>query len=194
MTGFSSSHCLDRNCNGGGILLYIWENIASRLLSPETDLTEAFFVEINLHNKKKWLISCSHNPKRASIVSHLSTLSKCTDIYTSKYDSFILLGDFNTGVEVAQIKSFCSSYDLTSMINKATCYKNPEEPTSIDLILTNCPGSFQNSCVVETGLSDFHKKVVTVMKTSYQKSQLKTIHYRNYKNFSNDTLPQLRKR
>ena len=72
------------------------------------------------------------------------------------------------------------------MTNKATCYKNPEEPTCIELILTNCPGSFQNSCVVETGLSDFYKMVVTVMKTSYQKSQLKIIHYLNYKNFSND--------
>ena len=72
------------------------------------------------------------------------------------------------------------------MVNKATCYKNPDKPTCIDLILTNCPGSFQNSCVVETGLSDFHKMVVTVMKTSYRKSQPKIIHYRNYKNFSND--------
>ena len=72
------------------------------------------------------------------------------------------------------------------MVNKATCYKNPDKPTCIDLILTNCPGSFQNSCVVETGLSDFYKMVVTVMKTSYRKSQPKIIHYRNYKNFSND--------
>ena len=68
------------------------------------------------------------------------------------------------------------------MVNKTTCYKNPDKPTCIDLILTNCPGSFQNSCVVETGLSDFHKMVVTVMKTSYRKSQPKIIHYRNYKN------------
>ena len=28
-------------------------------------MTEAFFAEINLHNKKKWLISCSYNPKKA---------------------------------------------------------------------------------------------------------------------------------
>ena len=39
----------------------------------------------------------------------------------------------------------------------------------MDLILTNCPHSFQNSCVIETGLSDFHKMVVTVMKTTYRK-------------------------
>ena len=53
MNGFSSSHRLDRNCNGGGIHLYIREDIPSKLLSIERDLTEAFFVEINLHNKKK---------------------------------------------------------------------------------------------------------------------------------------------
>ena len=36
------------------------------------------------------------------------------------------------------------------MINKPTCYKNPDRPSFIDLILTNCPHSFQNSCVIET--------------------------------------------
>ena len=72
------------------------------------------------------------------------------------------------------------------MVNKATCYKNPNKPTCIDLISTNCPGLFQNSCVVEIALSDFHKMVVTVMKTSYRKSQPKIMHYHNYKNFSND--------
>ena len=69
-------------------------------------MTEAFFVEINLHNKKKWLISCSYNPKRASIANHLSTLSKCTDIYTSKYDNLIFLGDFNAGVKDTDTKIF----------------------------------------------------------------------------------------
>ena len=71
------------------------------------------------------------------------------------------------------------------MVNKAMCYKDPDKPTCIDLILTNWPRSFQNSCVVETGLSDFHKMVGTVMKTSHRKSQPKIIDYRNYKNFSN---------
>ena len=57
------------------------------------------------------------------------------------------------------------------MINKPTCYKNPDRPSCIDLILTNCPRSLQNSCVIETGLSDFHKMVVTAMKTTYRKHE-----------------------
>ena len=154
----SSPHRLDRNCNSGGILLYIREDIPSKLLSIERDLTEDFFVEINLHNKKKWLISFSYNPKRSSIANHLSALSKCTDIYTSEYDNLIFLGGFNGGVEDTGIKNFCSSNKFTnSMVNKATCYKNPDKRTCIDLILTDCPGEFQHSCVVDTGLSDFIK-------------------------------------
>ena len=74
------------------------------------------------------------------------------------------------------------------MINRPTCFKNPEKPSCIDLILTNCPRSFQNSCAIETGLSDFHKLVVTVMKTTYKKSQSKIIKYlSSYKYFNNES-------
>ena len=72
------------------------------------------------------------------------------------------------------------------MINKPTCYRNPDKRTCIDLILTNCPGSFQNSCVIETGLSDFHKMIVMVMKTSYRKIEPRVINYQDYKSFSNE--------
>ena len=70
------------------------------------------------------------------------------------------------------------------MINKPTCYKNPDRPSCIDLIL-NCPRSFQNSCVIETRLSDFHKMVVTVMKTIYRKLELRIVHYRDFSNENN---------
>ena len=72
------------------------------------------------------------------------------------------------------------------MNNKLTCFKNPDNPSCIDLILTNCSRSIQNSGVIETGLSDFHKLVVTVMKTTFKKSKPKIITYRSYKSFSND--------
>ena len=73
------------------------------------------------------------------------------------------------------------------MINKPTCFKKREKPSCVDLILTNCPRSFQNSCAIETGLSDFHKPLVTVMKTTYKKSQPKIIIHRSYKYFNNES-------
>ena len=40
---------------------------------------------------------------------------------------------------------------------------------AIDLILANNPKCFQSSCIVETGLSDFHRMTVAVMKTTFKK-------------------------
>ena len=121
------------------------------------------------------------------ISNHLTELSKNTDLYLTKYDQLLFLGDFNAGVEDSSVKNICSSQNLTSMINMPRCHKNPEKGSCIDIILTNCPRSFQSSCAIETGLSDFHKLVVTVMKTSYKKSQTKIVNYRSYKYFNNES-------
>ena len=64
LNSYSTPFRLDRNAHGGGILLYVWKNIPSKLLLVEENLIEAFFVEIKLRNKKKWLLSCSYNPKK----------------------------------------------------------------------------------------------------------------------------------
>ena len=45
---------------------------------------------------------------------------------------------------------------------------------------------FPSSCVVETGLSDFHRMTVTVMKTTFKKFKPRIIHDRDYTNFQND--------
>ena len=73
------------------------------------------------------------------------------------------------------------------MVNRPTYFKNPKKPSCKDLILTNYPRIFQNSCTIETGLSEFHKVVVTVMKTTYKKSQPKISIYRSYKYFNNES-------
>ena len=52
-----------------------------------------------------------------------------------------------------------------------TCFKNPTKPTCTDLIVTNRPKGLQDTVVFETGLSDFHKMCVTVMKMYYAKQK-----------------------
>ena len=66
LNGYSTPIRLDRNAHGGGDLLYVREDVPSNLLLVEENLIERFFVEINLQNKKKWLLSCSHNRKKTS--------------------------------------------------------------------------------------------------------------------------------
>ena len=65
-------------------------------------------------------------------------------------------------------------------------YKTAENSTYIDLILTNSPRSFQNSSVFETGLSDFHKLTITVLKQYFPKLKPKAVNCRNYQNFRNN--------
>ena len=79
------------------------------------------------------------------------------------------------------MKSFCESYNLTNLIKQPTCLKNPEKPSCIDLILTNRPKSFQTTCVIETGLSDFHRMTVSVLKILPPR----IISYRDFSNYHN---------
>ena len=96
INGFSSPYRLDRNPRGRGILLYVIEDIPSNLLKC-TDFKEnleGMFVEINLR-KKKWLIICPYNPEKSETRKYLGAVGKNLDSYSSKYEKFILLGDFN---------------------------------------------------------------------------------------------------
>ena len=54
------------------------------------------------------------------------------------------------------MKYFSESYNLKSLVRVPTCFKDPENPPSIDLSLMNSPYFFQRLCVIETGLPDFH--------------------------------------
>ena len=95
------------------------------------------------------------------------------------------MGDFNVEATETSMIEFCQLYNLKHLIKTPTCFKNPENPKCIDLILTNSNKSFQHSNVIETGLSDFHKMVITVMKIKYPKQTPKIVNYRNYKQFEN---------
>ena len=58
-------------------------------------------------------------------------------------------------------------------------------------IITNRPKSFQDSMVIETGLSDFHKMCITVMKMYCSKQKPTIIHYRKFKNFNDSFIKDL---
>ena len=102
---------------------------------------EGFFLEINVCKKKKWLLSCSYNPTKMEISNRFAELRKNADLYLTKYDQFLFLGDFNAGVEDSSVKNIYSSYNLTGMINRPTSFKNPEKPSCVDVILTTCKKS-----------------------------------------------------
>ena len=84
------------------------------------------------------------------------------------------------------MKEFCTLNELKNLINEPTCFKNPEKPICIDLILTNQPTYFQLSTVLETGLSVFNLVTVTEFRMGFMKSKPRIIAYRDYKKFNNN--------
>ena len=136
--GFSTPYSLDCNSKGGGIMLYVRADIPSNLLAFEDKPIESLFIELNLQNTKI-LINCSYNPHKSEIKKHLTALRNSLDLHSSKYEKILILGDFNVEIEEANMKSFCENYNLKSLIKQPTCYKIPNKPTCIDLILKNVP-------------------------------------------------------
>ena len=120
-------------------------------------------------------------PKYSSIESHLDCLSKSKDSLSSKYDNVILLGDFKSCMEDSPMKTIFEIKKLRNLIKEPTCFKNPENPTCIDLQLTNKLLSFKNTFVTETGLSDFRKVIVVSIKMLFPKTKSQIVSYRKYK-------------
>ena len=53
-------------------------------------------------------------------------------------------------------------------------------------MLNNVPRSVQTTCVIETGLTDFHLMTLTVMRKNFKKLKPRVINFRCYKHFSNE--------
>ena len=98
----------------------------------------------------------------------------------------MLLRDPNVESSDPVLNGFCNVYNLFSIVKEPKCFKNLYNSSYIALFLTNHPQSFQSSVTIETGISDFHKMVITVLKVFCKKKQKqKIIQYRSYKNFDN---------
>ena len=173
---FSELFRFDQNGNGGGTLLYIYDDIPSKLIITKMTI-EWFFVKINLR-KKKWVLCCSYNPKKPLTSEHLNRIGKNLDLLLSKYDNFMLIGDLNAEPTEAAVSDFCEIYNLKHLIKDEMCFKNPTKRTCIDLIVTNRPKWFQDTVVFERRLSDFHKMGATVMKMYYTRQKPSIVHYR----------------
>ena len=68
------------------------------------------------------------------------------------------------------------------MIKGKTCITK-KHSSSIDVILTNKNRLFKTSGAIETGVSDFHKMVLTMLRVHFKKLKPIQITYRDYRNF-----------
>ena len=146
MPGYTSPYRLDRTNNGVGLLLYIREDIPSKLLDTTNVISdinfESLFVEINL-SKSKWLIGGIYNP---------CSLGMYIDKFSHAYENILIMDDNNSDPCNKILQEFCNLYDMKNLVTEPTCYKNYNQPACIDLVFTNRIKHFQNTTTLEHGL------------------------------------------
>ena len=65
----------------------------------------------------------------------------------------VLAGDFNAEEKEILLNNFMDLYDLQNLVKENTCFKSVENPSCVDLFLTNCSNSFQSTFVISTAIS-----------------------------------------
>ena len=109
----------------------------------------------------------------------------------NKYDNILLAGDLNidelkTGSDSSNhLSDVKDVFNLRNLVKKPTCFKL-QDGTLIDLMLANRPRSFLKSQNFETGPSDCHKLVVSILRAPFKKLPRKIITYRDQKRFNQD--------
>ena len=189
MNNYQTPMRRDRNEFGGGLMQYVRKGVVcSRVPVFEVSSLELICSELTV-NKKKWIIySIYRPPEPRDIDSFFSALSISLNSALDKYDNVILMGDININTldkedsAYQKLTNFCDVFGLANLVTAKTCFTK-NSSSSIDVILTNRVRSFQKTSVFETGLSDYHSLVVTILKSHIPRLKPKVIKYRNYKNF-----------
>ena len=92
----------------------------------------------------------------------------------------MLVEDFNTEPFLSQ---FLFEINAKNIVKEPTCFKILSKPSCIDLVITISSSNFQNTNAILTGLSNFYKMALSVLKYTFHRSAPKELVYRDYKNF-----------
>ena len=101
----------------------------------------------------------------------LGEMRRNIEYFCTRYETFLIIGDFNLIESNDSLHDFMRDFNLESIVKEPTCFKSVN-PTCIDLILTSDSGKFSNIRTIQTGLSDFHAMVGTVLRGSFRKRVL----------------------
>ena len=104
---------------------------------------------------------CIYKPPSMSSQYFLDPLSDIIDYYSNVYDNHIVIGDFNLKPSQMYLKTFIETHNYFSLLKNNACFKGPG--SCIDLILTNRKYSFQGTSSFETGLSDHHHLIYSIL-------------------------------
>ena len=98
------------------------------------------------------------------------------------------MGDFNAQPLDSAMKDFIKVNGLMNLFKGNTCFKGHD--SHIDVILTKMRFSFKHSSSYETGISDHHHLIYSMLKSNFCNSEPKLLNgsVSDYKKFSFENL------
>ena len=122
MDRFSLPYRLDRNRNGGNVIIFVTEDIPSNLLTKHdfSSDVEGLFVELNIR-KSKWLLFGTYHPPVQNDQYFFNCINKA--LYTYSNHDVLLAGDFNEEEDDEPCLSiFLYQNDLYNHVKVETCF------------------------------------------------------------------------
>ena len=87
----------------------------------------------------------------------------------------LLIGIFKAEDSEPSLPGFLFKHNARNVNKDKARFKSVNNSPCIDLFITNSPLCFQNATAISTGLSDFRKMVLTVIKMFFSLKRLKRL-------------------
>ena len=189
-----STHRIDRNAHGGGLLCYVKDTIPHKS-RPDIAIykngIESLVIQIKDNNINNFFLHIYKPPNvNVNILNH--AIESMLNICFQESNNVTIIGDLNVNFlnHPNQLTQVCDSFDLKQIVKGPTCFKSSDNPSLLDLILTNCPRSITSSINLPLGISDFHNFISAATKINRPSNEPRTINYRTMKNFNEDVYKQ----
>ena len=145
----------DRNHNGGGVAVYISDDIPHNT-RPDIDTgIESVSIQVNVPFVKPIIFTCVYGPPGSKVVL-FENIEALFSILDHEHFEFLVSGDFNcnkvnnTDNDTKHIKCIYSTYNCKQLITHVTW----NSQTIIDHVITNKPEHIATSEVIPCGFSD----------------------------------------
>ena len=162
----------NNNIRRGGVCAYFTESLPVRVV-PNHHLSECLILEVNLKNKKGYLVSFYHSPNQnpEEFELFLTNLENLLADITNRHPHFmLLLGNFNakskswfingqSSSEGTQLESLTSLHGMKQLLAESA-HVLENSSSCIDLIFTNQPNLIMDARVHPLLYSKCHHQVI----------------------------------
>ena len=175
-------------------MIYVRSDIRHRRrldLEPVTQNSydnEVLAIETQPSKAEKWFVVVFYKPPNVKD-KHFATVffsELCQALQRESSLWFIMVvSNFDMNADNL-LCDLCVTYNLTNLVGGPTCFKG-NNPSAADVLLSSEPKRFKGALNVICSLSDFHNVTCVASKLHKSYASPKTLFYRSYRKFDDET-------